>query len=220
MLLVMLNPCIGMMFGWLMWVIGGAIVGILGSAAVSAAVIVYHSKKIPCRKISVLGMPFAGKTQMLANIRNIPYNEYNKSEVDPYDAFTAHLGNRTVKIMAGKDIGGGEEFCPLYVKLMEESDCIFFVFNGYKYLHEKIYKDDVQARLSFIYRHLNKQEFVTFVTFKDSFPDKKDAQEALQNILKSISEKKYQTLLENNVYLLDMRQKDDLLKILNDNLFK
>ena len=213
--LIVTVPFIVPMIAWVPIIIGVIIALVSGTVAI----IVYQPKKLYGWKISVLGMQMAGKTQLLANIRNIPYLEYDPTQDYKYEAFKVHLGNRDVKIRAGKDIGGGDEYCSVYEDLMKESDIIFFVFDGYRYLNEKSYKDNVQARLSFIHRHLNKQEFVTFITHKDSYHNKKDTSNALNDIIKSVSEKKYRTLFNNNIFFLDMRQKDELLKEL-DKLFK
>lgn len=187
---------------------------ITAAVVMSGTITIIVYRHLKGKSIAILGMKGAGKTQMLANMRNMPYSEYTATlNPEKYDSFTIHLGNRDVRIAPGKDIAGGEEWIkPYYKEMIEKNDIVFFLFSATKYLNESTYNYDVRARLDFINEHIKEKEPVIFATFADKL---KDGEEAFHKIMASISGKGYEALFKDNFVLLDTRDKKELMKHLN-----
>lgn len=207
------------------WIIPAIIGAALGGSIVIFATIFGGDDSVPVKgkNIAVLGMQGAGKTQFLANIRNESYKDYQATiGSEGYDSFTIHLGDRGVKIEKGKDIGGGDEYIRDYYKdLINRCDVVFFLFDSYKYLNEEKYRENVQARLEFIHRHIGGKSIdtVIFATFADKFEKKDAVENAYSEIKRSIIGKTYGELFKTNFLLLDMRNKDELMKLLRNKIF-
>jgi hypothetical protein len=176
------------------------------------------------KNIAVLGMLGAGKTQFLANIRNVDYKKYEATlGPEGYDSFSTHLGNRKVTIKKGIDIPGGDDYVKDYYKyLINCSDIVFFLFDSFKYLNEEEYANNVRARLDFIHSKIGDKsiETVIFGTFADKFKDNDAVNDAYSKIKKSINGKTYSDLFKKNFLLLDMQNKEELMNLLNNKLFK
>jgi hypothetical protein len=172
------------------------------------------------QSIAVLGMVAAGKTQFLANIRNIERKVYEPTLFpERYDSFSINLGNREVKIEKGIDISGADEFVRYYYKdLINRSNIVFFLFDSFMYLNKEEYANNVQARLEFIHRHIGNKsiETVVFGTFADKFKDNDAVNNAYSEIKKSMSEKDYGKLFGNNLHLLNMLDKKRLMELLKN----
>ncbi len=161
------------------------------------------------KSIAVLGMQAAGKTLMLATLQNKDYNQYSPTVgEEPYREFILKTGEKTIKIKSGKDIGGGLEYCLRYEDMINSCDIVFFLFDGYKYLCDKKYKEDAKVRLDFIHRKKGAKQVVVIATRKDKFnyPDK-----AYKDILNTVFMKSYGELFKTNFLFLDMRDKNDFL---------
>lgn len=189
---------------------------VLGLAAVLALIkkLDDNIKPLKGKRIAVLGMQGAGKTQFLANIRNIEHNGSTMG-IEPFDPFEIKIGNREVLIEKGEDMSGNVNYIKdNYIRLINDNEIIFFLFNGFDYINNEDYRDNTQARLDFIHRHRGDKEIVIFATFKDKFQDEKTP---YLGILESLKEKDYRSLITGeNFFVLDMRDKDFLInKILN-----
>ena len=162
------------------------------------------------KSIAVLGMQEAGKTLMLATLQNKEYNNYSATVgEEPYSEFNLKTGEKSIKIKSGKDIGGGVEYCHRYEDMINSCDIVFFLFDGYKYLHDKKYEKNAKARLDFIHRKKGAKQVVVIATHKDKFdyPDK-----AYRDILATVFRKSsYRELFETNFLFLNMRDKNDFL---------
>lgn len=192
----------------------------------SLGVAIYKSLKyIKGHKIAVLGMQYSGKTQLLAHLRNIPYDGYvNSLGANPYEKFTLHLGDRDVRIANGKDIPGGAEYIRDYYKQMiVDNEIIFFLFDAYRYLHDNNYSRQTQARLAFIYDQMSGHDknTVIFATFADKLGDKDKRTDAYTMIKQSVDDKPYRSLFKYNFLILNMKdEKKVLLDCLNNKIFK
>jgi len=91
------------------------------------------------------------------------------------------------------------------------------LFDGYNYVNDNKYRISVQARMEFVHRnYLNGKAkgVYVFATFADQFKSKEERQNAISKIKSSVNGKTYAGFL-SNFCLLDMRDKDELMKILS-----
>lgn len=179
-------------------------------------------KRIAGKSIAVLGMQGAGKTHMLANMQGKEYIPNPTIGKERYEEFFTSSGWRGMFIKSGQDIGGGSENCELfYESMIKDSDIVFFLFDAYKYLNDKEYQIDAQARLDFIHRKTKADQVAIFATHRDQFESikmsttsthhatpigkKLSADEAPMYILETVRGKPYSELFKNNFCFLDMR---------------
>lgn len=177
-----------------------------------------YTEPVKGKSIAILGMQGAGKTQLLCNLQNKKYSQYTATiGSEDFEPFNLNLGERNVLINAGKDIGGGIENCRIYYEqLIDSSDTIFFLFDGQKYLSINDYKKDTMARLDFIYRKKGNKQVVIFATHKDkSNSPKRD----YQKIKESISDKEYSVLFDKNFIFLNLQEREECIKFLEEKLF-
>ena len=187
-------------------IVGAAIVG-AGTGAL-VGVIIDALCPIEGKTIAVLGMQGAGKTQFLANLKNVSYKQSASLGVESYKAFTVKIGDKTVKIEGGMDVPGGEEYIRRYYEdLISKNDIVFFLFNTYNFLTEEEYNLKTKARLDFIHEKVDgtKKNVVVIGTFADMYKDEKEASNARKQIFSSVINKPYGSLLKNNFVVLDMR---------------
>ncbi len=177
------------------------------------------------KTIAVLGMKGVGKTLFLANISNKDYKDCAATiGSEDYKGFYLSIGGHIFFIKGGKDIGGGEEYIrDYYEEMIKNSEIVFFLFNAYKYLNEKDYRDQTQARFEFIYRHSQESNtnVIILATFADKFSSVQKRNDAYTSIKNSVSEKSYQKLLiDTRFFLLDMRDKVYLFNKILTKIFK
>ena len=187
-------------------------------------VILFGDSYPDVKSFAILGMQGAGKTQFLYNLRNKKYDEYEATlGIEEIGEFSFKLNNgKTITVKGCKDIPGGEEWIPEnYGKFIRDNEFLFFLFNSYKYVNNYKYRISVQARMEYVHRnYLNGKAkgVYVFATFADQFKSKEDRQKAITEIKSSVNGKTYAGLL-SNFCLLDMRDKDELMKILSDKIF-
>lgn len=201
------------------WPIVPIVISLIG--LLTTIIIIGKPKRVEGGKIAILGMQGAGKTQFLANIRGLAYSKYDATVGNNnIDSFKIQLGNRIVKIKKANDIGGGEELIKNYYKdLMSNSDIIFFFFNSYEYINEIKYRNDTQARLEFVNRYRGGKATVIFATFADKFRNKSNRKDAYSKIFESVQSKDYAEIFKYNFFVLDMRERDKLMELLNKKIF-
>ena len=171
------------------------------------------------RKIAVLGMKGAGKTRFYKYLQQEDYVEGQTYE-EKYPQFTYTKADGTkILIREGTDIGGGEEFIPLwYEKLLDESDSIVFVFDLFQYHNDTKYKIQTNARLEFIKHHMNKEkDILTLLTHIDQF--KKKYKEAVNTFICDIKTKSYADIVLKNYAPVNMTDPKQL-RIIEDKIFK
>ena len=198
----------------LLWVIVAAI-DVITLTWATCAIFSGDPKPIKGKSLAVLGMQGAGKTHFLANIRNIPYENTSTISGEKFKQFNLIIGNRQVVVNEGIDIPGGEEAIrEYYVKLIKENEIVFFLFDSFKYINEREYRENTQNRLDFIYRHSsdsNNCSVILFGTFLDHFSSDDERNNARASIKNSVSGKVYsQMFMDNRFFMLDMRNKDVL----------
>ena len=196
---------------WFIPLIFGAIVIGIG--------IVSDIEPVPGKKISVLGMQGAGKTQFLAHLRNMSYKKLSASVgVETYSAFTTKIGNRKVEIGGGMDVPGGEEYIrDYYEDQIEKNEIIFFLFNTYKYLNDERYNLETRARLDFINGKIknDNKRVVVIGTFADKFNDENERKNAYKKIQESVNNTSYSRLFTKNFPIVDMKKnREEVFEIL------
>ncbi len=189
------------------------------------AVLCFSGDSYPdVKSFAILGMMGAGKTQFLAHLRNKKYEENEATgSIEDIREFNFKLNNgKTITVKGCKDIPGGDEWIKEnYGKFIRDNEFLFFLFNGYKYVNDYKYRISVQARMEYIHRnYLNGKTkgFYVFATFADHFKSEEERKNAFTEIKKSVNGKTYEGFL-SNFCLLDMRDKDELMKILSDKIF-
>ena len=194
---------------------------IAAAAVVWGTVVIFSGDSYPdVKSFAILGMQGAGKTQFLANLRNKKYDDYEATlGIEEVGAFSFKLNNgKTIKVIGCKDIPGGEEYISEYYgEFIRNNEFLFFLFNGYNYVNDYKYRISVQARMEYVHRnYLNGKAkgVYVFATFADQFKSKEDRQKAITEIKSSVNGKTYAGFL-SNFCLLDMRDKDELMKILS-----
>ena len=167
------------------------------------------------KKLGVIGMKGAGKTTYLTHLGLV---EIDKGTITTsYEAKTVHIGDRTLEIAAGKDIGGEDDFMRFYKPWLvgaEKKDIIIFIFNGYRYLNDEDYGKNTRSRLDFIYQNYKQansdvKEFRNIVLLASHLDEykNKDVKQMANEIRESVISKEYYTLFNNNFSAIDLRDK-------------
>lgn len=214
---------------------GAAALGLGSAAAIGSAAAVgaaggflanYLSKdKMFVKKgLVILGMQDAGKTTIYDFLQGKKRAGVS-SNVDDYDEFTYSFDKENaIVIREGKDIGGGEEFIKKhYNKMINDTniDFCFFVFNSFKYLNDKTYERNVNARFHIIYEKkiLNKKTAI-IGSFMDQFT-KQEKSNVYNRISERITHKSYAELLSKEYFhLIDLTKEIELKKFINKTLIK
>lgn len=194
---------------------------LIAAAVVWGGVVIFSGKSYSdVTSFAILGMIGAGKTQFLANLRNKRYDEcVPTASIEEVGTFSFKLNNgKTIIVKGCKDIPGGEEWISEnYGEFIRKNEFLFFLFDGYNYVNDNKYRISVQARMEFVHRNylIGKAKGVyVFATFADQFKSKEERQNAISKIKSSVNGKTYAGFL-SNFCLLDMRDKDELMKILS-----
>lgn len=169
------------------------------------------TKKLEGKSMGVLGMSASGKTLLLRSLQGKPYEEYEQTSNEEYDSFTLTIGTRSIKIAAGKDIGGVEENVkPYYESFLKDKDICMFLFDLQRYLNDNEYMDQTNARFDHIYRHLIKEKKYAIIgSHVDKVKIKKG--ESIINIVQSkVADKPYANLLKENFFTRNLTDKKDI----------
>ena len=200
------------------WFIPLIIVAGLGGV-VTIAAIASDTEPVLGKKISVLGMQGAGKTQFLAHLSNESYKNLSASlGVEKYPTFATKIGDRTVIIGGGEDVPGGEEYIrDYYEDQIEKNEIIFFLFNTYEYLNDEKYNLNTRARLDFINGKIKNisKKVVVIGTFADKFNDENERKNAFKKIQESVNNTSYSPLFKINFAIVDMKNnREEVFKFL------
>lgn len=210
-------------FWWYLPIFIGAV--IVGGTTIA---VLSGPQKTTGKTLGVLGMTQSGKSSFLVNLGIID-RLVQGTTMDSYKEKTIKIGDRTITIQQGEDIGGGEVYVKeYYKKWINSKDIIIFVFDGVKYLKQTEYKKDVQARLFFIYNQFmqknNKKDqqeqinelknVVVIASHLDEFMDEfksnnMSSHEMEETIANTIKDKPYRNLLVSNFFSADLRQKSE-----------
>lgn len=167
--------------------------------------------------LGVFGTFGAGKTTFLNCIGVIDKVVLGTSVVS-YDETIIKIGEREIKIAAGDDIGGTQDYMKQYgEEWIEKKDIIVFIFNAEEYLNEDEKKREVRAYLDFIFRHAkkikkNEENIVILASRRDAFDDKDNPRD---RILNDLAGKDYVSLLKTNFMVADLREKKNVEPFLN-----
>ena len=209
-----INP--QLVFWWYIPIIIG---GVLAAGGLIAA---FTPEKTEGKTLGVLGMKASGKTRFLSNLGLFEYKD-GETNVKGYETHRFSIGDRTIVISQGEDVGGDVDIRGYYNKWVEEKDITIFIFEGIKYLNDSEYQSQVKARLHFIY-NIAKTKFgndsdlrniVIIISHSDEYKHNspEDKKELLTSIMSTISEKDYNKLFEKNTFAADLRDKEEVLII-------
>lgn len=165
--------------------------------------------------LGVMGMPEAGKTQLLMSLQGKSYSHYQQTSVDDYEGFTFEIGNRPIEIKSGKDIGGSEyNISAYYKKFLEDKDICIFLFDVQRYKDDQDYRLQTNARLDFINQHV--KEWPAGCAIIGTHVDKAEIKEG-ENIIiilqKLIAGKPYARLFSHNFFAYNLTDKKDIEKL-------
>ncbi len=139
------NYAIGSLFIWIALGVGALFVGEIPK-------MIFNSDK----SLLVLGMSFAGKTELYSKILNItrPKDDNGGTSIEDVDSFKfTHKSGKEVTIKAGEEYGGDVSYHLLNIKKITEYDYIFYVFDINEYLNDSKYQLQCHARFDSIDRH-------------------------------------------------------------------
>lgn len=170
------------------------------------------------KRVAVLGMKGAGKTQFYATLRQQPYTAYMPTGIQPYPQFEGKFDGGSFILLAGSDIGGGEVYVvSKYLEKIRQSDLVVFIFNARDYLTNPNYAREVRARIDFIWKELMAKykqndkaacaHAAVIASGLDLLPAPKAAS-ASATIIASVQNKPYKKLFEGNFAVLNLRRAD------------
>lgn len=195
------------------------------AASVAAGAVLDYITAVPVigKSICVLGMQESGKTQLYATMKGVSYSEYTGSKTgskyDEYDSFRFSLGNRTIVVAKGTDIGGGPEFVKAnYRKMISENDIIFFVFDVNRFLNDDQYFTDTCARMDFFNEKLKefgKNQSSHYAVFGSHLDvSGLSSVEAATKVRQKLQYKSYASLVQKNFVTIDLRRASDVFTFL------
>ena len=127
---------------WLLWVLGGSILVALFCGLSS-------SPDEKTKRIVVFGSKASGKTTLWNQLMDKKVvTEYRTTDQEKIESFNVFANNRYVKILATKDIGGGDMFVRYYNELISENGTFVYFLVDLTRLHET--KQEIRSRLQVI----------------------------------------------------------------------
>ena len=203
----------------LLWgLYAGLATGLAGLVGVRAHSLFKKEKN----KLGILGMPRAGKTRFLCNLRGEPYIG-KQTEKEQYEPFTyTKRDGKKIAIDKGEDIGGTDQYIDEYERIINESDVIFYFLNIYKYLYGNNidYVRYCNMRLELIYGFIqNPNNSINKVVLVGSHIDRcnESREKVVKEFYKKVENKQYYPMLKN-IYLIDITREEDI-KSFADKIF-
>lgn len=130
---------------WLLWVLGGSI----GSILVSLFCGLSSSPDEKTKRIVVFGSKASGKTTLWNQLMDKKVvTEYRTTDQEKIESFNFFANNRFVRVLATKDIGGGDMFVRYYNELISENGTFVYFLVDLTRLHET--KQEIRSRLQVI----------------------------------------------------------------------
>ena len=130
---------------WLLWVLGGSI----GSILVGLFCGLLSSPDDNTKRIVVLGSKASGKTTLWNQLMDKKVvTEYRTTDQEKIESFNFFANNRFVRVLATKDIGGGDMFVRYYNELISENGTFVYFLVDLTRLHET--KQEIRSRLQVI----------------------------------------------------------------------
>uniref|UniRef100_A0AB33INX3 G domain-containing protein n=1 Tax=Prevotella sp. GTC17253 TaxID=3236793 RepID=A0AB33INX3_9BACT len=192
------------------------------AATIFATIIVASSDEtetssLKGKTLGILGMPQAGKTQLLMTLQGKPYSQYEQTTVNEYKEFPLVIGDtgRTIIIQPGQDIGGSEyNITAYYEEFLKNKDICVFLFDVQKYKDDINYRSQTNIRLDFINRHIKKwpEGCAIIGTHVDKAEIKED-ENIIAILQKFIEGKPYARLFNHNLFAYNLTNKTDIVKL-------
>ena len=130
---------------WLLWVLGGSI----GSILVAFFCGLSSSPDENTKRIVVFGSKASGKTTLWNQLMDKKVvTEYRTTDQEKIESFNFFANNRFVRVLATKDIGGGDMFVRYYNELISENGTFVYFLVDLTRLHET--KQEIRSRLQVI----------------------------------------------------------------------
>ena len=130
---------------WLLWVLGGSI----GSILVALFCGLSSSPDEKTKRIVVFGSKASGKTTLWNQLMDKKVvTEYRTTDQEKIESFNFFANNRFVRVLATKDIGGGDMFVRYYNELISENGTFVYFLVDLTRLHET--KQEIRSRLQLI----------------------------------------------------------------------
>ena len=130
---------------WLLWVLGGSI----GSILVALFCGLSSSPDEKTKRIVVFGSKASGKTTLWNQLMDKKVvTEYRTTDQEKIESFNFFANNRFVRVLATKDIGGGDMFVRYYDELISENGTFVYFLVDLTRLHET--KQEIRSRLQVI----------------------------------------------------------------------
>ena len=130
---------------WLLWVLGGSI----GSILVALFCGLSSSPDEKTKRIVVFGSKASGKTTLWNQLMDKKVvTEYRTTDQEKIESFNFFANNHFVRVLATKDIGGGDMFVRYYNELISENGTFVYFLVDLTRLHET--KQEIRSRLQVI----------------------------------------------------------------------
>ena len=131
---------------WLLWVLGGSI----GSILVALFCGLSSSPDEKTKRIVVFGSKASGKTTLWNQLmdKKVVREEYRTTNQEKIESFNFFANNHFVRVLATKDIGGGDMFVRYYNELISENGTFVYFLVDLTRLHET--KQEIRSRLQVI----------------------------------------------------------------------
>ena len=130
---------------WLLWVLGGSI----GSILVAFFCGLSSSPDENTKRIVIFGSKASGKTTLWNQLMDKKVvTEYRTTDQEKIESFNFFANNRFVRVLATKDIGGGDMFVRYYNELISENGTFVYFLVDLTRLHET--KQEIRSRLQVI----------------------------------------------------------------------
>ena len=116
---------------WLLWVLGGSLLVGLFCGLLS-------SPDENTKRIVVFGSKASGKTTLWNQLmdKKVVREEYRTTNQEKIESFNVFANNHYVKVLATKDIGGGDMFVRYYDELISENGTFVYFLVDLTRLHE------------------------------------------------------------------------------------
>lgn len=130
---------------WLLWVLGGSIGSILVALFCGSS----SSPDEKTKRIVVFGSKASGKTTLWNQLMDKKVvTEYRTTDQEKIESFNFFANNHFVRVLATKDIGGGDMFVRYYNELISENGTFVYFLVDLTRLHET--KQEIRSRLQVI----------------------------------------------------------------------
>ena len=153
---------------WLLWVLGGSILVALFCRLSS-------SPDEKTKRIVVFGSKASGKTTLWNQLMDKKVvTEYRTTDQEKIESFNFFANNRFVRVLATKDIGGGDMFVRYYNELISENGTFVYFLVDLTRLHET--KQEIRSRLQVISKCIKDKKllncgFKIIATHLDEYDD-------------------------------------------------